>query len=484
MEIKKETWLKRDRNGQKVGSVMQYPIVLAYAVTCHKSQGLTLSSAIVHCLREFVSGLIYVAVSRVRSPAHIQILSFNWSQLMKPPRSAVETCISRHLCAPQDDLSCCRRKRFDSETFLIVKERFEDLEEDHESFSFPQELLDQRVQECFEVSEPVPMEMCELYDRLIRHESILAVPPEESLVQSSEFLLCKKTTSFSSTFRGEKKDAIASLLDGANQNKLLPFTRLIWFHSFLMVEKYIVESPEDQVVVSFSRQVFTDVKGSLYEFLSSNEFSGYVCQLFATAKCSPAQRGVAVELATALHHQFLDRVKFVMNELRQEEAVSFDVEQMSGVGRSKIRHVGGWAVKKVLNRARKYIQRNVYTNCVSTLSSVKRRQTVCELLEENVIQPFVELEEHSEFPETLEVTEGRQYRERGLLHISDGAYLFFLYLEKKRVELLNRQLLRKAREEMVETALNELNDDKELKTRWFSCFHDVANKHEVISAFL
>ena len=158
-----------------MGSVTQYPLVLAYAVTCHKSQGLTLSSAVVHCSRKFVSGLIYVAVSLVRSPAHIQIVNFNRSQLMKPPRRAVEMCISRHLCAPQNDLSCCHRNRFDSKEF---QERFEDLEEDHELFSFPQELLDQRVQECFKVSEPVPMEMCELYDRLIRHQSILAVPPE------------------------------------------------------------------------------------------------------------------------------------------------------------------------------------------------------------------------------------------------------------------------------------------------------------------
>ena len=100
---------------------------------------------------------------------------------------------------------------------------------------------------------------------------------------------------------------------GVNQNKLLPFTRLIWFHSFLIMEKYIVESPQDQVV-SISRQVFTDVKCSLYQFLSSKEFSRYVCQLFATAKCSPAQKGVAVELTPAVHHQFLDKVKFVINE--------------------------------------------------------------------------------------------------------------------------------------------------------------------------
>ena len=71
VELKKETWIKRNRNGQKVGSVTQYPIVLAYTVTCHKSQGLTLPSSIVHCSQEYLSGLIYIAVSRVRSPEHL-----------------------------------------------------------------------------------------------------------------------------------------------------------------------------------------------------------------------------------------------------------------------------------------------------------------------------------------------------------------------------------------------------------------------------
>ena len=77
------------------------------------------------------------------------------------------------------------------------------------------------------------------------------------------------------------------------------------------------------------------------------------------------------------------------------------------------------------------------------MASVRKQQLICELLEENVIQPFVELEEKSKFPETLEVTEGRQYCQRGLLHISDPAYLFFLELEKKWVKLLSRQILLK-----------------------------------------
>lgn len=48
VEIAWQTWIKRSRSGQKAGSVTQFPLVLVYAATCHKSQGLTLASAIVH----------------------------------------------------------------------------------------------------------------------------------------------------------------------------------------------------------------------------------------------------------------------------------------------------------------------------------------------------------------------------------------------------------------------------------------------------
>lgn len=479
VEIKRETWVKRNRNGQKVGSVTQYPIVLAYAVTCHKSQGLTLTSAIVHCSREYVSGLIYVAVSRVRSPAHIQLTNFNRSQLMKPQRRALEMCSSHHFTDPVDDLTCCRHKCLVRETPPSVKERFESTEGDVEAFLFPQEWLDQQLMASFDVAEPVPMEMSEMYDRLLRHESILATPHEESLTKCREFLLQKRKLNPSNAFFEEKNRAIEYL---APNNKLLPFIKLVWFHAFLMVENFIVESPEDEIVVKISRQGFTDVTSSLYEFLASEVFSGYVCALFGTTKCTPAQRAVVLELSNSVYSQFLERLSYVMNELRQEEVIPFDVEQMSGVGRSKIRHVGGWAVRKVLNRARKYIQMNIYTNSEWTMASVRKQQLICELLEENVIQPFVELEEKSKFPETLEVTEGRQYRQRGLLHISDPAYLFFLELEKKRVKLLNRHILKKERDKMVEVALAELNADETLKMSWYSCFHDSdVKENKVIS---
>ena len=97
----------------------------------------------------------------------------------------------------------------------------------------------------------------------------------------------------------------------------------------------------------------------------------------------------------------------------------------------------------------------MYTSSRATLATVEEKQRMCELLEETIIQPYAKLEERTKYKEMLEVTEKRQYRERGLLHISDAAYLFFLELEK-RVQLLNLQVLNQERENMVETALTTL----------------------------
>lgn len=52
---------------QQVGEFLQYPIKLAWAVTIHKSQGLTFDYAIIDAGKSFVAGQVYVALSRVRT---------------------------------------------------------------------------------------------------------------------------------------------------------------------------------------------------------------------------------------------------------------------------------------------------------------------------------------------------------------------------------------------------------------------------------
>src|SRR5579859_908433 len=67
----------------KSGSRHQLPLVLGWAVTIHKSQGLTLKHAVLGLgSREFASGISYVGCSRVRSYRDLAFeKSFVWARL-------------------------------------------------------------------------------------------------------------------------------------------------------------------------------------------------------------------------------------------------------------------------------------------------------------------------------------------------------------------------------------------------------------------
>ncbi|SEG41919.1 Helicase [Halpernia humi] len=75
IKLKKEVWEQKrySLDGQKniqeevLGSFEQYPIRLAWAVTIHKSQGLTFDRLIIDAGKSFASGQVYVALSRCRT---------------------------------------------------------------------------------------------------------------------------------------------------------------------------------------------------------------------------------------------------------------------------------------------------------------------------------------------------------------------------------------------------------------------------------
>lgn len=84
MLLEKETWknIRYQYNNEKdkideeeIGTFKQYPIRLAWAITIHKSQGLTFEKAIIDAGASFAPGQVYVALSRLTSLAGLILYS-------------------------------------------------------------------------------------------------------------------------------------------------------------------------------------------------------------------------------------------------------------------------------------------------------------------------------------------------------------------------------------------------------------------------
>src|SRR5690606_15344322 len=71
-----DTWELRDGD-KKRASITQIPLRLAWAITVHKSQGMTLDVARIDLRKAFVEGMGYVALSRVKNVNNLYLTGIN-----------------------------------------------------------------------------------------------------------------------------------------------------------------------------------------------------------------------------------------------------------------------------------------------------------------------------------------------------------------------------------------------------------------------
>jgi ATP-dependent exoDNAse (exonuclease V) alpha subunit len=72
-----ENWTVENETGKALATYIQVPLRLAWAITIHKSQGMTLDAAEIDLSKTFEKGQGYVALSRLKELKNLKLLGFN-----------------------------------------------------------------------------------------------------------------------------------------------------------------------------------------------------------------------------------------------------------------------------------------------------------------------------------------------------------------------------------------------------------------------
>ena len=99
--IKPATWSIVD-HGKTIAEIEQIPLRLAWAITVHKSQGMSLDAVEVDLSRAFVYGQGYVALSRVRTLTGLKVIGMHPNALMVDPSVIRQDQVFRELAEVAD----------------------------------------------------------------------------------------------------------------------------------------------------------------------------------------------------------------------------------------------------------------------------------------------------------------------------------------------------------------------------------------------
>ena len=355
------------------------PLKYYFASTVHKSEGLELNEVVVHCDREFVGGLLYVALSRVKRPDDIQVIGFS-KDLVKDRSAQINEIKSIPNHGFHPDLNCCRH------TEVLSPDEVEKLSEDipvfeEDSFNLdvdPNQFIDQVSDEIsdIEVSEDVrdefgdadiknlvPLE--QLLEDIEQCEHELEVPPQEFDYANFYTKMCDTSVMKDSEWSTAKNKVINCILSSLERGKLL--VKLVWMKIFGLVKSHVATNISD---TSFSMQFLKQITPKVWFMNTQNYYHHWLLlslrnklvnlnQLkFESLSESEISFGadVAYKIFQELLHTIADMLRLSITETSVK---TFQVNEMDNTGKARLRYIFGYCIHALLVHYKAYTSANI-----------------------------------------------------------------------------------------------------------------------------
>jgi ATP-dependent exoDNAse (exonuclease V) alpha subunit len=119
-----DSWSIQDETGQDIAAITQIPLRLAWAITIHKSQGMTLDSAFINLQKVFEYGMGYVALSRIKTLSGLYLEGFNQMSLqINPKLIKINAQLTKHSDLAADRLTKLNLSEVDKNIEQSIKNK-------------------------------------------------------------------------------------------------------------------------------------------------------------------------------------------------------------------------------------------------------------------------------------------------------------------------------------------------------------------------
>lgn len=364
-----------------VGSYIQYPLRLAWAITIHKSQGLTFDKAIIDAGAAFAPGQVYVALSRCRTLNGIVLVSKITNSSLFTDKHIIE--FSKHYKENQLQGSLAFEKHLHQNDLLQDLFEFGNVLKSAnklEQFVFEQTksfnqsaqefvlFLKQKTERLLNVGNKFNRELMTLNDN-----SIL---PENNKVLQERF--CKAANWFSVELKMVKEFINTSTaLTNDKENAKVYDTTLKEIFSAISLKQILMS----QMIAGFSLPEYQKIKKEF--ILTGFTVSSNAKKSTGSFKhvTHPLLYDELRELRDEIAEQTNEQIYLIANSKTLDELATYlpqsktELSQITGFGSTKIKNYGNAFLQIIIDYCRENnLQSLIHTKTKSTKSKTKNEE--------------------------------------------------------------------------------------------------------------